>query len=203
MAEELKELLEKIQREGIDAAAERGRAIEAEARGRADEIIRLAEQSAARVMAEARSSIATAEESGRRSLEQASRDTIISLHQEIAATLGRTVSTHVHKELGTGELTKMIIALVKDADCAGKEKTIISLRKEDLEKIEKGLIGELGPEVRKGIVLRHSADIKGGFTISYDSGKSHYDFTEGSLADYISAYLKPELARILKKTALA
>ena len=199
MAEELKELLEKIQREGIDAAEEKGRAIEDEARRRAGEILRNAEKEAARIFSLAQDRIVTAEDGGRRSLAQAARDTLISLRQEIATTLDRIVTAHVHKALGAEELTKMILALVKEAGCAGKEKTIVSLKKEDLDKIEKTLFGELGAEARKSIVLRHAADIKGGFTISYDNGKSCYDFTDRSLAEYIAAYLKPQLAKRLEE----
>jgi V/A-type H+-transporting ATPase subunit E len=201
MAEELKELLEKIQREGIDAAEERARAIEAEARHRADEIIRSAGERAAGIVSEAQARIAKEESSGRQSLKQAARDTLISLHQEIVSMLDKIVTTHVHKALSADELTKIILVLVKDVGCAGKEKTIVSLKKEDLEKIEKALFGELGAEAKRSIVLKHAAGIKGGFTISYDSGKSYYDFSDKALAEYITAYLKPELAKRLEEAA--
>lgn len=199
MAEELKELLEKIRREGIDAADERAREIEAEARHRADEIIRRAEERASGIVSEAQARIAKEESSGRQSLKQAARDTLISLHQELVSMLDKIVTTHVHKALGADELTKIILALVKDVGCVGKEKTIISLKKEDLEKIEKTLFGELGAEAKKSVVLKHAAGIKGGFTISYDSGKSYYDFSDRALAEYITAYLKPELAKRLEE----
>ena len=201
MAEELKELLEKIRREGIDAAQERAREIEVEARRRAEEIIRGAEERASGIVSEAKSRITKDEASGRQSLKQAARDTLISLHQEIVSMLDKIVTTHVHKALGADELTKIILALVKDASCAGKEKTIVSLKKEDLEKIEKALFNELGAEAKKSVVLKHAAGIRGGFTISYDSGKSYYDFSDKALAEYITAYLKPELAKRLEEAA--
>ena len=202
MAEELKELLEKIRREGIDAAEERAREIAAEARRSADEIIRSAEARASVIVSEAQARIAREESSGRQSLKQAARDTLISLHQEIASMLDKIVTMHVHKALGADELTKIILALVKDAGCGGREKTVISLKKEDLEKLEKALFGSLGAEAKKTVVLKHAAGIKGGFTISYDSGKSYYDFSDKALAEYITAYLRPELAKILEEAAL-
>jgi V/A-type H+-transporting ATPase subunit E len=201
MAEELKELLEKIRREGIDAAEEKRRMIENAARASAEEIVRSAEKEASRIISDANARIAAAEASGKQSLKQAARNALISLHQEIAATLDKVITMHVHKALGAEELTKMILALVKEAGCTGKEKTIIALKKEDLEKLEKSLLGELGAEAKKGIVLRHGADIKGGFTISYDSAKSYFDFTDRALAEYIAAYMKPKLAKILEEAS--
>lgn len=201
MAEELKDLLEKIKRDGIDAAEERARAIEAAAVIRADEKIRDAEREAERILSAARERIAKDESSGRESLKQASRNTLIALRQEIKATLERIVTAHVHKALGAEELSKAILVLVKEAGCGGRDKTIVTMRKEDLDKIEKPLMSELGSELKKGVILKHSAEIKGGFIISYDGGKSHYDFTDRALAEYIAASLKPQLAKILEESA--
>ncbi len=199
MAEELKELLEKIRREGIDAAEERAREIEAQARRRSEEIIRGAEKRSSDIISEAEARIAKAEESGRQSLKQAARDTLISLHQEIAAMLDKIIATHINKALGTEELTKILIAIIKDAGSSAKDKTVISLKKEDLDKVEKALFAELGAEAKKAVTLKHAAGIKGGFTISYDSGRSYYDFTDKALAEYMAAYLRPELAKRLEE----
>ncbi len=201
MAEDLKGLLEKIKRDGIDAAQEKAGRIESEAVRRAEDKVRDAGKEAERMIAQARADITKMEAGGRQSLKQASRDALISLHQAIVSSLERIVSAHVHKALGPEEMSKLILALVKDAGCAANEKTIIAMKKEDLEKIEKPLFAELGTQLRKGITLKHAGDIKGGFTISYDSGKSHYDFTDRALAEYIAAYLKPQLAKILEESA--
>ncbi|PIW68507.1 MAG: V-type ATP synthase subunit E, partial [Candidatus Omnitrophica bacterium CG12_big_fil_rev_8_21_14_0_65_42_8] len=53
-------------------------------------------------------------------------------------------------------------------------------------------------EAKKGIVVRASDEISVGFTISFDAGKSQYDFTDKALAEYIGVYLKPKLSEILK-----
>jgi len=49
-------------------------------------------------------------------------------------------------------------------------------------------------------VLTSGEEISGGFTISFDSGKSCYDFTDKALADYIGTYLKPKLNQILQES---
>jgi len=52
--------------------------------------------------------------------------------------------------------------------------------------------------VKSGIVLKPSEQISGGFLISFDRGRSAYDFTDQGLAEYIGGYLKPKLNRILQ-----
>ncbi len=201
MAEELKELIAKIQEEGIKAAQEKAAAIGEEAARRADEKVRSAEKEASRIVAEAQEKAARAEESARTSLKQASRDTVIALKKEIAALLDRLVTAHVHRAFSADELGAMLVTMIKGCGGPAKDKIIISLKKDDIEKVERTLFAELGAEVKKGITLRSAADMRGGFTISYDSGKSYYDFTEKALAEYLASHLNPQLAQILKEAA--
>ena len=199
MPEELKSLIEKIQEEGVKAADDKARAIEAKASSRAAEVVRKAEAEATRLIAEARSAVAKMEESGRDSLRQAGRDLILTLKKEINATLDRIVVGHVRASLAPHELARIIVGLIKEYGAKGRDGIIITLGKEDLEALGKGLLGELKEEIRKGITLKPSEDIRGGFVISYDGGKSYYDFTDKAIADYIGAYLKPKLSDMLKE----
>ena len=75
----------------------------------------------------------------------------------------------------------------------------IFLNKEDLETLEKNFLHKLIEETKKKIILRPAEEISGGFTISFDNGKSCYDFTDKALADYIGTYLKPKLNQILQE----
>lgn len=200
MAEELKELIEKINEEGIKAAEEKSRAIEEEARLQAKAIIDKARKEASAVIADSRDKSARLEESTKASLKQAARDTLLSLRKEINAMLDNLLASHVHKALGAEEMTKLIVSMVKDYSAKSGEGIIVALKKEDLEKIERSLLGELRSEAKKGITLKTSDDIRGGFRVSYDEGKSYYDFTDQAIADYLGSYLKPRLAGILKET---
>lgn len=200
MAEEIRELIEKINEEGVKAAEEKAKAIEDEARRQADAIIKKAEAQAERQISAAKEKIARMEASSRSSLSQAGRDLVLSLRKEITAILDKIIQAHLHKALGPDELADIIKSLIKEN--AGKEvkgDIIISLKKEDLEKLERSLLGSLKEELKKGVTLKPSEEIQAGFTISYDQGKSHYDFTDKALAEYIASHLKPRLAEILKE----
>lgn len=198
MTEEIKELIEKIQQEGVQAAEEKTKVILDEARGKAYAIVEKAKADAQKLIQEANERIAKAEEASTLALKHIGRDTLISLRKEINALLDKIMRTSIQEALSIQELGKIIAGLIKEVSHKHKEGIEITLKKEDIERIEKGFLSELKDEIGKGIILRPSEEISAGFLISFDSGKSHFDFTDKALADYLSSYLKPKLLEILK-----
>ena len=98
------------------------------------------------------------------------------------------------------EMARMINGLIKGCGAKGeKDAVIISLGEKEKERIRKALLAELGGAVSKGITLQSSSDVRGGFLISFDKGKSSYDFTDRAIAEYLGSVLKPELGEILKE----
>jgi V/A-type H+/Na+-transporting ATPase subunit E len=198
MAEEIKELIEKIRSEGVKAGEDKAKAIELEARKKVRQITADAETEAKKILSEARESVARSEESSRSLLKQAARDVVIGLKKEILAALNKITLFHVHKTLTIEETGKLIVHLLKECKARDKGDVIVSLKKEDAEKLADLFMSELSAELKKGLVLKPSEDISGGFTISYDHGRSYYDFTDKALAEYIGSYIRPKLAEILK-----
>ena len=73
------------------------------------------------------------------------------------------------------------------------------LKEQDKIKLEGHFLNKLKGELKKGIELRGQADIQAGFIISFDSGKSHFDFSDKALAQYLGSYVKPKVAEILRE----
>lgn len=196
MAEDIRNLIEKIQQEGIKVAEDKAQEIESQARRQAEEIIKKAKAEAEKQISDAKEQIARAKESSKVLLKQAGRDLILGLKKEINAILDKAIVSAVQQALSPQELAKILTTLIENY--SGKGEIVVSLSKEDLEKLEKGLLAALTQEAKKGITLRQSEDIQAGFIISYDAGKSHYDFTDVALAEYIGSFLKPKLKEILQ-----
>ena len=97
------------------------------------------------------------------------------------------------------EMARVIAELIKKLGAQGKEDIWILLKKEECEKLEKEFLSHLKEETKRGIVLKPSQDITGGFTISFDAGKSHFDFTDKALAEYLTSFLRPQLRQILEE----
>lgn len=198
MAEELRSLIEKINEEGVRAAEEKAAAIEKEAVLNAKAIVEKAGKEASAIISDAKDKAKRLEENTTVSLKQAARDLILGLRKEINAMLDNIISSHTHKALSADEMAGLIISMVKDYAAKGASKTVVTLKKEDIEKLERGLLGELRGELKKGIILKAADDVRGGFRISYDEGKSYYDFTDQAIAEYIGSYLKPALAGVFE-----
>lgn len=201
MAEDIKNLIEKIQQEGIKIAQDKAKEIEAQAAKVAERLVQEAKDQAEKFIGEAKEQISKMEEKQKTLLAQAGRDLLLVLRKEINAVLNKLISLEVKNTLTPGVLTKVITELVENYSGQGESQIVVSLRKEDLELLEKGFLHKLQEEAKKGITLKAADDIYGGFVISYDGGKSQCDFSAQALAEYIGAYLKPKLAELLKGAA--
>lgn len=198
MAEDLKGLIEKIQEEGVKAAEGKARSIELNAKEKASAIVEAARREAGEILSSAKMEAARNEESVNATLKQAGRDLILSIRKEISSMLDKLIAHHIQKALGPDEMARIISSMIKECGRPEKDELVINAKKEDLERLEKALMAELGQKAREGLILRPSDELRGGFMISYDGGRSHFDFSDKALADYISGYLKPRLAQILK-----
>ncbi|PIP18721.1 MAG: hypothetical protein COT38_01665 [Candidatus Omnitrophica bacterium CG08_land_8_20_14_0_20_41_16] len=196
MAEEIKDLISKIKNEGIKAAENKAAQIELEARALADKIIKDARLGADKIIKDARRDAEIARGSTEALLKQSGRDVILSLKKEIVAMLDKVIKNNIRASLAPEEMLKIISSLIKAN--TQKDDIVVVLKEEDLKKVQKGLLAGLSEEMKKRIILKSSDEINAGFTISYDAGKSLFDFSEQALAEYISIYLKPELKNILK-----
>ncbi|OGX39978.1 MAG: hypothetical protein A2984_00490 [Omnitrophica WOR_2 bacterium RIFCSPLOWO2_01_FULL_41_12] len=197
MTEEIKDLIEKIQQEGIATAQQKAKEIEEEARIKAEKIIQEVKSQAEKLMQQASLAAKKAQESGQASLKQAGRDLLISLKKEINQLLDKIILTQVSSALSPQELAKVLSAVIKHYQQQIATEVKVLLKKEDQEALEKHFLKELKEEAKKGIVLQPSDEIRAGFMISFDKGKSYFDFTDKALGEYISIHLQPRLRDLL------
>ncbi|MFA5268917.1 MAG: hypothetical protein WC379_13180 [Methanoregula sp.] len=198
MAEEIRNLIEKINEEGVRAAEEKARAIEAAAQQQAAEILTKTKTDAEEMIGAAQERIRRDEEKERILLAQAGRDLLLSLRVEINAMLGRIVVYEVRDVLTPEVMGRLITEAVRNYSTGKGGDITVSVNTGDLEILENHFLKRLSDETKKTILLQPSEEISGGFTISFDDGRSAYDFTDKALAAYIGTHLKPRLNQILK-----
>jgi V/A-type H+-transporting ATPase subunit E len=200
MADQIKELIEKINQEGVAAAEEKARQIESQAKAQAEMILQKANNQAKKLIEEAQEKVKRMQESSEASLKQAGRDVMLALKSQIDQTLQKLISAEVSASLNPEELGKIIEGLVKEY-CARENKgAIVYLSAEDKNKLEGLFLKRLKDELKKGIELRSQDEIQSGFIISFDAGKSSFDFSNKALCDYIGLSLKSKVAELLKDT---
>ena len=198
MAQEIKDLIAKIKQEGVEVAQTQAAQIRTEAEHTAMKIISEAKIQAQKIIEQADSQAKKTNDSTRAALKQAGRDLLISLRQEILAMLNRLIKLDLRQALTIEELSGTIAALIKNAPLSLGSQVIVSLKKEDKDKLEQGFLKQLAEQTKKTIILKSVDGIDSGFIISFDAGKSIFDFSSQSLSEYISSCLRPELKEILK-----
>ncbi len=198
MADQIKELIEKINQEGVQAAEEKVRDIEQQAQQKAELILQKAAAQAKKMIDEAEEKIDSMQASSRAALQQAGRDMLLTLRQDMLALLQKLVAAETAAVLSAEELSKIIGALISGYCAQGASSAVIYLSEQDKSRLEGHFLNKLKHELKNGFEIRSQADIRAGFRISFDDGKSHFDFTDTALAEYIGTSLKSRVAELLK-----
>jgi len=197
MTQELKELIERINREAVESAQSKAREIEQEAQKKAREIISEAEREAKRLILEAEAKIRKEEERKKQLLSQAARDMLLGLKGQIIKMLQGIILAEIRNNLNPQELAQILSKIIQKEVFQDAGSVSVELSKEDLEKLQGFFLERLKQELKKGIVLYPVEDIQAGLRISFDSVRSQFDFSDTSLAEYIVNFLKPQLKNIL------
>jgi V/A-type H+-transporting ATPase subunit E len=197
MADQIKELIEKIQTEGVQAAQAKADEIDNEAKAKADWMLQKAAAQAKKVVDDAQDTASRMQASGQAALQQSGRDVLLSLKKEISAMLQRVIASQIAATLTPEELSRIINGLIL-AYCGKDEaQVIVYLKEQDRLALEGHFLSKLQEELKRNIELRAQGDIDAGLIISFDAGKSQFDFTDRALADYIGSFLKPAVAQLL------
>lgn len=204
MTERIQELLDKIKNEGIEVAEAKARDIEARAQTRAGEIVALAQEEAARIVSGAKTESQKTKDVVEAALKQASRDMLLRLRKEITKTLEGIVLKDLRESLSPEVMVSLIqkiaAAYFNNAQAGDIQ---VALSGEDLKKLENGFLAKLKGALKQPLVLRSADNIRAGFTISFDQGKSCFDFTDESLAEFLGQYLSEHVTKILKESLKA
>ena len=200
MSQQVQELIDKIKNEGVQAAEQKASEIEDNAHKKAEEIIRSAQEKADDIIRKAEHDTKKMEESTDMALKQASRDTLLSLRQEIEKTLQKVVQKEVSDALTSDSLSSIIATVIKGfADSKSEDVDIqVVLNKKDLDKLKDGAIAKLQKQVKGSFKVQSSSDASKGLLISFDGGKSIFDFSDESLTEYFCTYLNAQAASLLK-----
>jgi len=199
MSEKLNQLLEKINREGVDQAQQKAKAIEEEARRQSVRLIEEASRKANAIIENANAEVQKFKENAETSLKQAARDMLLSLKNEIRKTLEKIIHAKIASTLSSDDMSVILRkAIDQFLERKGRPGDVmVLLKEEDLEKLKSGFIGKLKENLEDGIFFKPYSKINAGFAISFDKGKSFFDFTDEGLREVLRANLNPALSQIL------
>jgi len=200
MSHNVQELIDKIKQEGLEASRKTSEEIEAQAQKKAEEIVTQAKAKLEKMLSDAEDRQKKLEAATRATLQQAARDTVLTLKQTVNDLLTRIIRQDIRDALGKEQMSALIVELAKgfvaqNTDAAGVE---IGLSEESRQLLEKDLLAKLQREIKVGVTVRTADDLGGGFTISFDDGKSCFDFSEKALVEYLGRQVNEYVKGILK-----
>ena len=198
MSPQIQELIDKIKSEGIQSADTKAKEIEVQAKASADKIIEEAKKKAEQMMVNAKQEIEKLQESSNMALTQASRDMILSLRKKMEELLAKIIESSVKDVLSEEKLTTILENVIQES-IKDKQGAEVVLSEKNLQVLKDGFIAKLQKKVKEPITFKSSQDIGKGFTISFDEGKSCFDFTNASLAEFLGKYLNAHVGEILKE----
>lgn len=196
MSQQIQELIDKIQQEGVAQAKAKAAEIESAAQKKANDLVAKARQEAEVIAARAKEEQARFEESMRLGLRQAARDTLLALRTEINQLLKTIIDLQVREALTPETLSAMIVQIAKDE----KGDMVVRLSDENLKRLQQGAVAKLQAQLKQKITFQSRDDLRGGLTVSFDAGKSFFDFSDVTLVEYLGGLVSQELAKILDES---
>lgn len=192
MAEELQQLLEKIQHDGVEKANAEAAAILAKAKADADAILKDAEAKAAARRDEAEADARAFEDRARKTISQAARDTVL----DVKAALGRLLENLLAKDVAAAladpaEVARLALAAVK---ALGADAVDVAAGAQ----LADALKAQLAAAAAKGVQVVLDETTGAGFSLRLDGGRVEHDFSEAALAAALAKRLRPDLARLVR-----
>jgi V/A-type H+-transporting ATPase subunit E len=213
-------LIERLREQGVESGRAEARRIEAEARKRAADIERSAEEKARQILEEAVSKADALKNGGKEALKVAMRDTVLALRTELVETISdnvrRLITTEMDKEDFLRQLIRDVAAEARGrsgVDCGEKVKVILpqklvgleDLRHDPLRLHEGGMthfvLNVAGDVLKDGISIGISEDDdQHGIRLYLEEKQVYIDLTDKAVSDLLLTHLQPRFRAVLEGT---
>ena len=201
MAEQLENLLQKIQDEAVTKADEIAKQKIKDAEEKASKIIAEAEKNADSIINTAEQKAEKFSENGKKSLEQAARDIIIYLRKSIDKQFQDLIRKSIPEIIPIEVVQEILIKLATEARAKGTnaEGVRIFLSPNEYKSLTTFYLKRFHEEVKKGAEFHPMPGIKAGFRICLRDKDVEYDYSDAVIVQMLSKLVSPVLDEILKK----
>ncbi len=192
MAEELQQLLEKIQHDGVEKANAESAAILAKAKADAAAILKDAEAQAQARRTQAEADAQAFEARAQKTISQGARDVVLEVKDALGKLLEKLLAQDVNAALATpAEAAQLALAAVKELGAAEAELAVG-------EKLAATLKAQLAAEAAQGVNVVLDENTGAGFSIRLDGGRVEHDFSEAAIVAALAKRLRPDLAKLVQ-----
>ena len=192
----LEDLIAKIKQEGVDAAQKQADDIVVRAKRQAQELIEEANKEARQIAQKAKNEAARFEQTAQNAVQQAARDTTLTVKEEIKKIFERILKQKVDEKLSLDTLKDIIVSFAQNI---AKGKAIDVLVSPDNQKQLNNMITkEIKGELKKGITIKPDPRIKKGIRVGIEGDEAYYDITDEGISEFLKQFLSPQLSKLIK-----
>ena len=191
--------MERIQKEGVEKARAEADAIVAAARTRAELTIKEAEQKAQGILEKAGRDGELFAARGRKAVEQAARDIVITVREAVQDSFRNLVNRDVNEAL-SAETLKQMLAKVVECYCrgaAGSARMQILVEPEQQKAILDFFTARYAQELRSGLEIKADESVMSGFKVRVADRKLEHSFSDEAITEALCRFLRPQLAEIV------
>ena len=192
MAEELQQLLEKIQHDGVEKAHAESATILAKAKADADALLKDAQAKADALVAKAEQDAQNFTTRAEKTIQQAARDVIIAVQTDVTKLLTNILAKDVAAALADeAQVSALVLEAVK---ALGADKAEVAVA----AKLAAALKAQLAAAACTGVTVGEDETAGVGFRVRLDEGRVEHDFSEAAIAAALGKRLRPELAALVQ-----
>jgi V/A-type H+-transporting ATPase subunit E len=189
MSEDLQSLLEKINRDGVEKANAAADKIIADAKAKAAEIVKAANEDAAKSKSDAEKASSDYAARAAETISQAARDTVLKIEASVTTMLTKLLAKDVDKALAdeknVAALTlEAIKGIASNAEVAVPAKFVSALK------------AQLASQ--KNLTVVTDDTLGTGFSVRLDGGRVEHAFTGAAISEELAKRLRPDLAKLVK-----
>ena len=194
---QLKELIDTIQRDGVDKVRLESEALLKQAGAKADEIVAAARAQADALLAAARHEQERLESSGRESLKQASRNVLLGVRKQLEALFAALLKEKSREALMDKEVTAAIAVMISNWTPERQGNIELLLPRDRFDALAKALRQALAGKIAAGVEIKAAAEVASGFRVAEKDGHAYYEFSAESIAENLALFLNPVMAGIV------
>lgn len=198
MTDELQQLLERIQKEGVDEAGRQSQALIQAAEARAAVIRSQTEQEATERRATVAREAVAFQRRAEQAVRQAARDVLLQVERDLGALFDRLLRADVDQALAAPDLVATLALEAARAYVSGGEQAVTILVSSRGEELVRALQAQLAVQAQEGVTLESEDASFSGFRLRLAGGRVEHSFTGSAIAAAVGRLLRPQLAALLQ-----
>ena len=193
MEQQIQDLIASIKKDGIESATNESKKILEEARKEAERIVNEAKKERDKIIADGKKTIEIERESSISSVKQAARDVSLTLRNSLEEKFKKILGQKVSSALDERVLADAIVAVVKGEE----DGCDVEVSKDMVDKVNAILTSQFAKELEKGVTLRSSSSVSGGFKVYSKDGSAYIDLSDEEITKLLYPYLSSSLKEII------